>query len=45
MGSTISIVCCTRLESQVCCQFEEEEEPDDLLTSPNDSFRTLLLDT
>jgi hypothetical protein len=44
MGSHISIICCTRLESQPCCHVEEEE-PDDLMSSPNDSFRTLLPDT
>jgi hypothetical protein len=44
MGSHISIICCARLESEPCCHVEEEE-PDDLLASPAESFKTLLLDT
>ena len=45
MGSNISIICCARMESQPCCHFEEEEEPEDLSASPAESFKTLLLDT
>ena len=45
MGSTISIICCTRVESQPCCHCEEEgQEPEELL-SHTDSYQTLLLDT
>ena len=44
MGSTISIVCCARLENQPCCHYEEED-PEDLSASPAESFKTLLLDT
>ena len=44
MGSTISIICCARLESQPCCQFEEDD-PEDLLSNPTSSYQTLLPDT
>jgi hypothetical protein len=44
MGSNISIVCCTRLESQPCCHVEEGDE-EDVVASPTDSYQTLLLDT
>ena len=44
MGSHISIICCTRLETQPCCHFEEED-PEDLLTNPTDSYQTILPDT
>jgi hypothetical protein len=44
MGSTISIICCARVDGPLCCHVEEEE-PDEPQPSPLQSFRTLLVDT
>ncbi len=47
MGSTISVICCARVDGPLCCHVEEEEpdEPQSLQSFRTQSFRTLLVDT